>query len=322
MASFSIIIPVRNAEETIRQCLEAILASDFRDFEIIVVDDISIDATAKIAQEFPCKIISLDEHKGPAYARMVGLKESSSDLVVFVDADILVAHDTFSELANMFSKAEDIVAVVGMLSKNHPNNNFFSQYKNLYMHYIFNRCPSRIEFLYGSFYAIKKSYCNFMPVNRVYGEDTEFGLCLAQQGYKIVLDKKLEVVHLKSYSFVSFVKNDFLIPFYWARLFLREKGWRSLKQKKHFCHSPAEQLISVILSPIMVLSIFFMPYLTFILLALQLLLNIRFFVFLYRERKIMFTLKAITVTWLDLLVMSVGIMAGFLNFWQKKTDNI
>ncbi|MDP2924183.1 MAG: glycosyltransferase family 2 protein [Candidatus Omnitrophota bacterium] len=314
MTSFSIIIPVRNAEKTIRQCLEAILASSFRDFEIIVVDDASTDKTVKIAQEFSCKIICLGEQRGPAYARMFGLKESSSDMVVFIDADILVAHDTLLELTNIFSTAKDTVAIVGMLSKDHPNKNFFSQYKNLYMHYIFSRCPTQIDFLYGSFYAIKKVYCNFIPANRVYGEDTELGLCLAQQGYKIVLDKKLEVVHLKNYSFFSFVKNDFLVPFYWARLFLRENGWKNVLQKKRFCHSQKEQLLSVLLAPVIILSIYFYPLAAMCMLVIQFFLNIRFFMFLFLEKGIVFALCAIPVTLFDFLVMAIGIMTGFIIF--------
>ena len=53
----SIIIPVYNGQSTLDQCLNAILDSQHRDFECIVVDDSSTDGTVKIAGQYPVRMI-------------------------------------------------------------------------------------------------------------------------------------------------------------------------------------------------------------------------------------------------------------------------
>lgn len=94
----SVIVPVYNREECIVCCIKSILASDFQDFEILLIDDGSTDATP-----FLCKKLSeLDsrvkyyrqDNKGVSAARNYGLSLSSGVWVTFVDSDcaILPAH--------------------------------------------------------------------------------------------------------------------------------------------------------------------------------------------------------------------------------------
>jgi glycosyltransferase involved in cell wall biosynthesis len=263
---------------------------------------------------------------GPAHARLAGQKEASSDIIVFIDSDIVIASNTLSRLADTFDANGDAAAIVGMLSKNHPNRNFFSQYKNLYMNFIFRRCPPVIDFVFGSFYAIRKERCDTVSTNRVtagykVAEDTEYGLRLARQGFKIILDKNLEVTHLRGYSFFSFIRNDFFVPYYWARLFLKEKGWTSLLKERRFCHSQTEQLASLVLMPPVLITIFWQPLAAVLLILIQLSLHMPFFLFLYREKGASFMLSSLIVTWLDWLVMSSGIISGLvtgaLSFYSR-----
>lgn len=311
MVKLSVILPVRNAETTISQCLKAVFSSDFHDFEVIVVDDASSDGTVMLAESFPCKIVKFARRNGTAFSRDTGLKAANADIAVFIDSDVLIASNSLSLIEESFCAHPEAAAIVGMLSKTHPNSDFFSQYKNLYMHYIFDHCPEQIDFIYGSFFAIRKKIIQFIPVNRTYGEDTELGLRLAQEGHRIVLNKKLEVVHLKKYSLVLFLKNDFQIPFYWARLFLRQRGWMQLIEKKRFCHCRKEQLASVMLVPAAIACLFMMPWLAALLLSAYILVNIDFLAFSYRERGVLFLAKAFPTGILDSLVMASGIAAGF-----------
>jgi len=56
----------------------------------------------------------------------------------------------------------DCAALTGLLSKEHPNAGFFSQYKNLYMHYIFKKMSERVTFMYGSINAFRKEELAFI----------------------------------------------------------------------------------------------------------------------------------------------------------------
>jgi len=297
--------------------LEAVFASDSKNFEVIVVDDSSTDSTLEKVKKFPCRVVELKDRKGPGYARMIGAKEASCDIMVFIDSDILIANDTISRGLNVLGAEQDAIAVVGLLSKHHPNQNFSSVYKNLYMNYIFNKCPRYIDFIYGSFFILKKGYVDLSILSNRFGEDTALGMQLANSGYKIVLDKTLEVVHLKRYTFFSFIRNDFRIPYYWSRLFIQYNRFKDVLIKKRFCHANREQLLSLVVSPAIILSFFVFPKISLVLVFIFLILNISFFSFLYRERGIFFTSCAVAFTFLDMLVMVSAIGAGFISYFLK-----
>ena len=155
--NFSVIVPAYNASRTIGSCLGAIFNSDFKDFEVVVIDDASNDSTVDIAKKFPCRIVKMEKRLGTHNIRNMAKNESRYDTLVYVDSDILVKSDTLSKIQRSFREEPDLAAVVGVLSKEHPNNGYFSQYKNLYMHYTLNKCPRYVDFIYGSIYAIKKN---------------------------------------------------------------------------------------------------------------------------------------------------------------------
>ena len=57
MPLVSVIVPVYNVEDFLRQCLESIVQQSFRDFEIIIVDDGSTDSSRSIAEEYKKNIL-------------------------------------------------------------------------------------------------------------------------------------------------------------------------------------------------------------------------------------------------------------------------
>ena len=66
----SVVVPVHNASAFLERCLRALAASDYTDFEIIVVDDCSTDDSAAVARRFTARVLSLTGKPfGPAYAR-------------------------------------------------------------------------------------------------------------------------------------------------------------------------------------------------------------------------------------------------------------
>ncbi|WP_456434041.1 glycosyltransferase family 2 protein [Thermosulfuriphilus sp.] len=92
MPKVAVVIPCYNAETFIPKTLESVLAQDFPDYEIIVVDDGSTDSTRAILQEYNrlsnLKIIH-QSNAGPAQSRNTGIKASDSDYIAFLDSDDL-----------------------------------------------------------------------------------------------------------------------------------------------------------------------------------------------------------------------------------------
>jgi hypothetical protein len=86
---FSIIIPTFNSYEKLLRAIESIKSQTFTDFEVIIVDDGSIDATQEKIQESICEKIHYfyKTNGGPASARNLGIKEASGEYLCFLDAD-------------------------------------------------------------------------------------------------------------------------------------------------------------------------------------------------------------------------------------------
>jgi glycosyltransferase involved in cell wall biosynthesis len=86
----SVIVCAYNAERTMRQCLESLRKLDYPNFEVIIVDDGSRDATAQIAVEFPEFRLIRQPNKGLSVARNVGLHAALGELIAYTDSDCVV----------------------------------------------------------------------------------------------------------------------------------------------------------------------------------------------------------------------------------------
>lgn len=88
MVKVSAIIPVFNAETTIAEAVESVLAQTFRDFELIVVDDGSTDRTPAILESYGDGIKVLRRsNSGPATARNAAVAAAGGEYLAFIDAD-------------------------------------------------------------------------------------------------------------------------------------------------------------------------------------------------------------------------------------------
>lgn len=115
---FSIIVPVYNVELYLNKCLTSILNQQYNDFEIILVDDGSIDNSGIICDEFAkknkdkckCKVIH-KINQGLISARRVGLKEAKGDYIIFVDSDDMIRPDMLKQLATTIKETSSDVII-------------------------------------------------------------------------------------------------------------------------------------------------------------------------------------------------------------------
>lgn len=108
----SIIIPVYKAEKYIQACVESVLQQTFTDFELILVNDGSPDASGKIIDELAEKDSRIrvfhQKNAGPGAARNLGLENAKGEFINFVDADDMLVPD-FLESYQMINKEFDCV---------------------------------------------------------------------------------------------------------------------------------------------------------------------------------------------------------------------
>src|ERR1041385_2652402 len=87
VASVSIVIVCYNQARYLKEAIESAYAQTIQPSEIIIVDDGSTDGTASVAAAYPCADYVWQKNRGLAAARNTGLRFSSSDYILFLDAD-------------------------------------------------------------------------------------------------------------------------------------------------------------------------------------------------------------------------------------------
>ena len=110
----SIVIPAHNEEKLLPDCLQSLKNQAYRgDFEIIVVDNGSIDGTAAIASHFGSRVIPTNHGKNVTYARQVGADSAQGDIIVQADADTIYPATWLQRIADHLQAHSEAVAVAG-----------------------------------------------------------------------------------------------------------------------------------------------------------------------------------------------------------------
>lgn len=97
MVTVSIIIPVYNAENTLRRCVDSVLNQEYSRFELILVDDGSRDSSGRICDEYAAKDERIKvihkENTGVSDTRNIGIDAAEGEFLQFVDADDWITAD-------------------------------------------------------------------------------------------------------------------------------------------------------------------------------------------------------------------------------------
>lgn len=97
--TYSVIIPIYNAEKTLARCIDSLVRQDRKDVELILINDGSTDRSGEICKEYQQKCGNIryfvQENRGVSAARNVGLAEAQGEYVLFVDSDDYVSQTYF-----------------------------------------------------------------------------------------------------------------------------------------------------------------------------------------------------------------------------------
>lgn len=176
----SVIIPTYNREKKIHVALDSLLNQTFQDFEVVIVDDGSVDKTAQVIEKYK-KIDSrfkyfYQKNAGVSSARNKGIKEAKGDYVSFLDSD---DYYEFTFLEKMYSKIIEKKADVCYCSYynvttkgKYPSRTIFKE-GDILIDYILENVK-----IHTTSWLIKKEliYLNDIsfPTNVSWGEDIEF----------------------------------------------------------------------------------------------------------------------------------------------------
>lgn len=229
----TVIVPAYRCAGMLQRALDGMMASDLprSEWELIVVDDGSPDETPAVARRFADLVLTTPEGpRGPGWARNMGADVARGEVLMFVDADVVVAPDALSRFAAAFRESRGVSAVFGSYDQTPEHPGLISQYRNLLHHRVHHEQTGAAHTFWAGCGAIRRD--SFLAVGgydalrypRPQIEDIELGYRLSDAGYRIVLDPRIQGKHLKVWTLRSMMRADLhdrAIP--WMRLLL-ERG--------------------------------------------------------------------------------------------------
>ncbi len=161
MPKVSIVIPVYNVEEYLRECLDSVINQTLRDIEIICINDGSTDNSADILAEYQnrenrLKVIS-QENGGQSKARNAGLEVATGEYIYFLDSDDYIKTNSLEKLYTI-AKTNNLDIIYfdsEVIFENDILRNEFSEYSTIY-----NRKKEYAEVLSG-----KELFCKLVSDN-------------------------------------------------------------------------------------------------------------------------------------------------------------
>ena len=229
----SVIVPAHHAARLLPDTLAALGASTLRrsDWELIVVDDASTDATAEVAAPLADLVLRLPAPaRGPGGARNAGAARARGAWLVFIDADVRVHADALTRFAEADNEA-GLVAVFGSYDNRPAAPGLVSEYRNLLHRYVHLQGAGEAETFWAGCGAVRRAA--FEAVGgfdterfpRPQIEDIELGYRLRDRGGRIRLDPAIQGTHLKRWNFWQMLRTDLRdrgVP--WMRLLLERRG--------------------------------------------------------------------------------------------------
>jgi len=219
----SVIIPAKDAEKTIENCLRGVLAQQNLEVEIevILVDDGSTDNTGKIAESLGIKVIR-QRNAGRAAARNTGAYTAQGEILAFTDADCTPSPEWLYHLTKPF-KDPEIVGVKGTYCTN--QNGWVPRFvqQEYSFKYIRMDRQDRIDFIdtYSAAYRKDVFIENQGFEHALLSvEDQEFSFRLSRKGYRLVFAPDAIVCHQHVPNAWKYLGRKFEIGF-WKAFMLR-----------------------------------------------------------------------------------------------------
>lgn len=203
----AVVVPATNRPPTLERCVAAITRA--RPDELVVVEEA--------------------HDPGPGAARNEGVQQVDSELVCFVDADVLVHEDALTRIRAHFDERPELVAVFGSYDDAVATRGEVAAFRNLLHHVVHQRSQGDVETFWAGLGCVRRD--TFLAVGGFDAaryplpsiEDIELGGRLVPHG-PIVLDGAVQGTHLKEWTLGSMIATDFTrrgIP--WMEL-IHEQG--------------------------------------------------------------------------------------------------
>jgi glycosyltransferase involved in cell wall biosynthesis len=214
---FSIIIPLYNRPQEIKELLDTLTLQTYKQFEVLVIEDGSVDDAEKIVKSFSDRLDVKyfgKNNEGQGFARNFGFERAKGDYFIIFDSDCLIPENYLQIVNN--SLAENYLDAYGGPDASHPSFTPIQKAINYAM---------TSPFTTGGIRGMKKGIGQFHPrsfnmgisrqvwekaagfiITRL-GEDIEYSIRIHSLGFKIGLIPEAKVYHKRRTNFFKFYKQ-------------------------------------------------------------------------------------------------------------------
>lgn len=188
MPFFTVVIPLYNKENFIKNTIQSVLNQTFQDFEITIVEDCSTDNSKSVVEKIvsdKIKIIQHPDNKGLSVSRNTGIKSASSEYITFLDADDLWKPTYLEKILDLIKKFPEAKLFATNYEEIYPNNKIFlpttkliSTENDLIVDDFYTVCLSQNIYCPSSLCVKKTAFdrADFYNENVTFGEDIDFNI--------------------------------------------------------------------------------------------------------------------------------------------------
>ncbi len=317
----TVVIPVHNSPAQLKLCLDALARNRLDAVEVLIVDDASTDNTRQVAEkaagesDIPISFLRLERQSGPAAARNVGMRAARNPYVLFLDSDIVLPDHGIESIRGTLDRhavRPEVAGVMGIYSEAIPWSDFCSDYKNLHVCFLHETTETLSPYLHTAILCIEKRIleeAGGFDTGLATGEDFRMGVKLGSKGYRFVIDRKVQGVHLKRFSFISMLKED------WRRV--RDLLTIQLEEDQqnfiYHAHRWTRLLSAALPLPTLAATglILWHSYWTLIALPLWLMfcvINLSFLAYVFKRRGVFFALKSAALMFIEMLCAQMSLI--------------
>jgi glycosyltransferase involved in cell wall biosynthesis len=214
----SIITPIYDGTGTLKRYLDGIFSSEYRDFELLVVDDCSNDSPETILGGYRLKYRRLEKRGGSTSARNIGAGMASGQILVFIDQDVVIRPETLGEIVRVFEDHPEISGLICSYDDSPGAGNLVSQFKFLQHHYVHGREGEYVSSFWTGCGAIKRrvfeevgGFDTAFFRNPEAIHDVELGYRLSRNRLRVYNAKHIQVKHLKILGFREWLMTDVFV---------------------------------------------------------------------------------------------------------------
>ncbi|MBI2996296.1 MAG: glycosyltransferase [Candidatus Melainabacteria bacterium] len=324
-SEISIVIPSFNSLKTITKLIKSIEESIKKPYEVIIVDDCSVDGSINIVlNNYPwIKTIKLNKNSGPSKARNIGVEVANKEIILFLDSDVILTPVAIEAVEKRHKNYPDIAGLQGHYHWEAANPGSFPSYKALINHFWYRGSneSTEVNFLVTYACTIKKQILleagGFSELYKGADvEDYELGYRIAKK-YKLLHEPMLEVYH----HFPGFIKNtrNYIDRgMKWFPLFVKNKKFDTSGATSS--NEAISRLLGILsfasLIPALInknlLSIFLITTI------LYLLVNLKFFIFCFQKKGIKYFLLGIFFHYVSSIVICLTMFFSVIKYILKR----